>query len=70
MKANGMKVAILGPFKVVFEPVTFQGLRAYLRGCQSGKTAPASAGSFKFARGGNVGGSRGEAKSYELEIMS
>ena len=49
MKVHGMKFASLGPFKVVFEPVTFQRLCACLHGCERGKTALASAGAFKFA---------------------
>ncbi len=49
MKANGVKFASLGPFKVVFKPFTFQQLWVWLDGCERGKTAPASAGSSKFA---------------------
>jgi len=49
MKVHGMKFASLGPFKVVFEPVTFQRLCPCLHGCERGKTALASAGTFKFA---------------------
>lgn len=46
---TGMMFANVGPFKVVSKLVTFQCLCACLCGCERGKTAHASVGSFKFA---------------------
>ena len=37
MKANGMKFAILGPFRLVLEPITFQRLCAVSVGVREGK---------------------------------
>ena len=41
MGANGNKFASLGPFKVVFKPITFQRLCASLHGSERGKPAHA-----------------------------
>lgn len=57
--------AILGPFKVVFESVTFQRLCVCLRGCERGNTARASAGSFSWERWRVEGG-----EGWRLEVGS
>ena len=50
LKANGITFASLGPVKVAFEIVRFQGLYAMLRVWKRGNTAHAWADSFKCAR--------------------
>ena len=63
MKANGTKEASLGPFRLVFEPITFQRLCVYLLGYERGRTAHALAGSFSWVRWREeVGGKRLEGE--------
>jgi len=58
MKATGRVFANLGPFKVVFELVSFQRLCAVLARCARDTTTHAWADSFKCALTGFVGSLR------------